>query len=836
MPDLKRGFLCFMLTIGAIGLFAPALKAQDKAQHKIDSLTNSIARQAPDSGKVHSLITLTGLYGKYGYGVKAVAAGQQALRLAQKLNWPKGEILAYQALGSYYRPRAEYDNAMANYLPALAIARKLKDITLENAVMKNIQAIGTFFRGEYNLAVFRSNYISALNYVRQEISLAESVNDPGLIIQGHTDLGNLYLDLNDGQKALHELQFALDFGMKAGKKRELLSILSFITRYYVKQKNYVAAEKAALQNLQIVDELKVQNLKESIYEDLIEIYGDEKEYKKALYYSKQVLPLQASYRFLDVIGWAYYHTALVYMQAPDSILAAEGILPAKRYQLAVDGFNHALQLVSRAGKSSTEDLEQLTNLGLSTAYAKLNDYPRAYNAYKAYVTESDSVRALTNEGEFNRQVARYDYVKKQDSLIYAKKLTEGQLEQQKLQTARQQQALLLNQQQLKLANNQKDIEQLNVLKTKADLQSEENRRKANEQQLKASQKEKQAAKAELTLRDTELTAKRNQSYYFIAGIAALLLLSFFIATNYLNQRKANRQITQANDQLNEQQEEITAQRDKLSETLTELKQTQTQLIQTEKLASLGELTAGIAHEIQNPLNFVNNFSEVSVELLEELKEEAEAGHTADVLAIVDDLTQNLKKINHHGKRADGIVKGMLEHSRTSTGQKEPADLNKLADEYFRLAYHGLRAKDNSFNTVPIAIGMVTHFDKSLPPLNIIPQDIGRVLLNLYNNAFYAVNQKQKTAGDDYKPTVEVETFFLPLQGVGGLSVKDNGNGIPDNIKDKIMQPFFTTKPTGQGTGLGLSLSYDIVVKGHSGKINVESKEGEGSTFTLSLPV
>jgi signal transduction histidine kinase len=263
----------------------------------------------------------------------------------------------------------------------------------------------------------------------------------------------------------------------------------------------------------------------------------------------------------------------------------------------------------------------------------------------------------------------------------------------------------------------------------------------------------------------------------------------------------------------------------------ELKQTQTQLIQSEKMASLGELTAGIAHEIQNPLNFVNNFSEVNREMIDELKAELKSGNVDEALAIADDIGQNEEKINHHGKRADSIVKGMLEHSRSSSGQKELTDLNVIADEYLRLSYHGLRSKDKSFNAE-----IISNLDPDLPKINVIPQDIGRVLLNLFNNAFYAVNQKAKTAGADYKPTVSVETFFLPLQGVGGLKVKDNGTGIPDAIKEKIMQPFFTTKPTGEGTGLGLSLTYDMVVKGHGGSIAVASKDSEGSEFTISLPI
>ncbi len=285
----------------------------------------------------------------------------------------------------------------------------------------------------------------------------------------------------------------------------------------------------------------------------------------------------------------------------------------------------------------------------------------------------------------------------------------------------------------------------------------------------------------------------------------------------------------------QQKEEIEAQRDNLEKAFGELKTTQNQLIQAEKMASLGELTAGIAHEIQNPLNFVNNFSEVSMELAGDLKDELKSGNTEEALALADDIEQNLGKIRHHGKRADGIVKGMLEHSRTSSGQKESVDINKLADEYLRLAYHGLRAKDKSFNAE-----LITNFDKHLPKVNVVSQDLGRVLLNLFNNAFYAVSQKQKTAGADYKPIVEVTTSG-PRSPKGGaetilVSVRDNGTGIPDKIKDKIMQPFFTTKPTGEGTGLGLSLSYDIVVKGHGGTIDLKTTEGEGAEFIVFLPL
>ena len=260
----------------------------------------------------------------------------------------------------------------------------------------------------------------------------------------------------------------------------------------------------------------------------------------------------------------------------------------------------------------------------------------------------------------------------------------------------------------------------------------------------------------------------------------------------------------------------------------ELKTTQTQLIQSEKMASLGELTAGIAHEIQNPLNFVNNFSEVNTELIDELKEEIAKGNLAEVKTIADNIQENEQKINHHGKRADAIVKGMLQHSRSSTGGKQPTDINALADEYLRLAYHGLRAKDKNFNAE-----IKTEFDDSIGNINIIAQDTGRVLLNLYNNAFYAVDEKKKSSNGIYKPTVIVTTKKNGHDVY--ITVKDNGNGIPQKVIDKIFQPFFTTKPTGQGTGLGLSLSYDIM-KANGGEIKVETKEGEGAEFTVKLPI
>ncbi|MEP7253428.1 MAG: tetratricopeptide repeat protein [Ginsengibacter sp.] len=320
-----------------------------------------------------------------------------------------------------------------------------------------------------------------------------------------------------------------------------------------------------------------------------------------------------------------------------------------------------------------------------------------------------------------------------------------------------------------------------------------------------------------------LQAKKNaeaqtKQLLLLGGLLLALILAIAALFAYRNKQKANRKL------------EI--QKGEIQSTLSKLETTQAQLIQSEKMASLGELTAGIAHEIQNPLNFVKNFSEVSTELIDDMEEELRNGKKETAIIIAENLRGNLAKITHHSLRADGIVKGMLQHSRTSTGLKEPTNINNLADEYLRLSYHGLRAKDKSFNA-----SLKTDFDERLSApsgkIKLVTQDIGRVLLNLFTNAFYAVADKKRMHPDGYDPTVSVTTKKEHDKVI--IRVKDNGNGIPEDITEKIFQPFFTTKPTGQGTGLGLSLSYDII-KTHGGEIKVETKEGEGTEFVITLPM
>jgi signal transduction histidine kinase/ligand-binding sensor domain-containing protein len=320
--------------------------------------------------------------------------------------------------------------------------------------------------------------------------------------------------------------------------------------------------------------------------------------------------------------------------------------------------------------------------------------------------------------------------------------------------------------------------------------------------------------------------------YLLLLIAGGLLLDRYLRSRVVKKERERNRLREL-----EQAKEIEKAYYKLEETHQTLKATQSQLIQSEKMASLGELTAGIAHEIQNPLNFVNNFSEVNKELLLEMKDEIDKGNLAEVKTIAGNIIENEEKINQHGKRADVIVKGMLQHSRNSTGAKELTDINELADEYLRLAYHGYRAKDKLFNAT-----LKTDYDESIGKISIIPQEIGRVILNLISNAFYAVDEKRKHHPENYEPTISVSTEkhnARPDDPVGRgrveLRIGDNGNGIPQKTFDKIFQPFFTTKPAGQGTGLGLSLSYDII-KAHGGEIKAETKAGEGTEFIVELPV
>jgi two-component system NtrC family sensor kinase len=605
-----------------------------------------------------------------------------------------------------------------------------------------------------------------------------------------------YYKFNRPDSAIYYSTEALTLANQIKYEGGIIDALNFLSLSHITLGNYPRALQIALQGIKLADNYKLE-LKKAVFLNIVGmIYNDAKEYEKALKPIKEALKIREEIDnktslvlSLSNIGSTYrelskYDSALFYLQKALTIgndlninwLIGGAVLELGKTYQKMGDYNLALSYYN-------EGLELLKN---ATSVIALN-----YQIAQIYQLQNKPDSSLyygLKSFEIAKNTGIYNYISEASLLlsdIYKKTEPQRSLEYAKISIAYRDS--------LDLLRNHTSLETL------VDFDEQER------------QYELDAAKA----------SYQNQLRIniFLGASFTFLVIAFFLIRSNKQKQKAKLQIEGAYNQL---------------------KSTQAQLIQSEKMASLGELTSGIAHEIQNPLNFVNNFSEVSAELVDEMNEEIEKGDFEEVKFIASDLKENLSKINHHGKRADAIVKGMLEHSRANKGEKAPTDLNALTDEYVRLSYHGLRAKDNSFNA-----DFKLELDPDLPKVNVVASDIGRVILNLVNNAFYAVNEKSKSGIADYQPEVIVSSKKTE-NGVE-LSVKDNGPGIPDSIKEKIFQPFFTTKPTGQGTGLGLSLSYDIV-KAHGGELKVETKHtsyssdakeiggrGEGTEFRIKLP-
>jgi two-component system NtrC family sensor kinase len=603
-------------------------------------------------------------------------------------------------------------------------------------------------------------------------------------------------------EAIQLAQDGLKLARKIGFKRGEARILNRIGTILRITGNYAKALEAHLESVQVAEATNDLDALARTYNNIGILYSERKDSRKAIeYYQKtRVLAEQLKNNDLKRIALSNIGTDYAFLNRLDS---------AQIYTRIA----YELTLKLKANDAQIE----LINLG--NIYKRMGNYPLALTYYKKSIPTSITVenhRTLSQTyfemGEVYRKLNRPDsaigYAKRslqlaQTTNLPINVLNAGKLLSELYETTNPQQALVY----FKLAAVAKDS-----------LESSEKVR--NFQNIEFTEKIRQQ-----DLLQAEETFRTKVTTYVLLGI-----ISVFIVIALLLYR-TNRHKQKANVQLQRQRDEINKQRDKAEKALIELKATQVQLIHKEKLASLGELTAGIAHEIQNPLNFVNNFSEVSTELVNELREEIQAGRTDDALDITNDLTQNLQKITHHGKRAGAIVKSMLEHSRASTGEKAPTNINDLANEYLRLAYQGQRAKNKNFTCE-----LVTSFSPDLGKVDIVAQDIGRVLLNLYNNAFYAIQDRTKRMEESstYEPRITVST--LARNGQVEIRLADNGVGIPESIRQKIFHPFFTTKPTGEGTGLGLSLSYDIISKGHGGEMIVTSREGEGAEFLIKLPI
>ena len=609
-------------------------------------------------------------------------------------------------------------------------------------------------------------YEKAMENYEKSLQLAKSINYQKAVALISNRIGIIHLNQGNYAEALSKFYESLKAGEAIGNDELTGASLNNIAIVQFYQGKYNEAESAYLQRLQIAQKTSDTSSMSVAYNGIGEVYLQQKEPSKAL--------------------------------------------------------NNLIIAYNLAAKINDREMVLTTTLSLAEAYYAMDNLQKSDSLFKYALrlsNESDHGTFICNaliglaKTHLKQNLLKEALANGLDALQRAEKIGQLQLMRDASETVSSVYEALND------GNNA--LKYYRIYKTYSDSMNSQ-----------ASQRAVAIEKASYEFSKKETAFERKtlkQQWIITSAFVGLLLLAVIL---WVIIRSRNR-LGITYKELQHKNHVIESQRIKAEATLLELKSAQAQLIQSEKMASLGELTAGIAHEIQNPLNFVNNFSEVSNELIEELKgEKLKAISERDEEfedGLLKDIKQNLEKINHHGRRADAIVKGMLQHSRQTKGVKEPTDINALCDEYLRLSYHGLRAKDKSFNA-----DFKTDFDESIGKINIVPQDMGRVLLNLFNNAFYAVNEKKKLMANGYQPMAEVKS--RRINDKIEITVTDNGSGIPQNIIDKIFQPFFTTKPTGQGTGLGLSLAYDIITKEHNGTIKVESKESEGSKFIITLPV
>jgi len=600
---------------------------------------------------------------------------------------------------------------------------------------------------------------------------------------------------SDPVKATEYAQFALALAMEIGDQN---GIAASYNNLGVSYRNYGAMDNALeyyFKSLRVYESINNKQGTALLKNNIANLYSLKEDYTQALRY------IEESNKLLFELG----DTSKI-IGSLNNLGNLNSEL--KMYDRAIEHYKSAVELSKKSGNIFSDLLNNIGNM-----YLNLGNYEMAEKYYKQSFAlaqqegnELMQINVLANLGEVYTNSSQLNLAEAYlDSALTLSDQAIGNVHEPRILKN----LAIVYSRQGKIDEAYVAMVRYDVAREK--VAGEERSRKNSHAEIAL---EIQAKEKELREMEKELELQSQKTLSYVYGLIGLLfvMLTGGVTVRFYQLRKINREKQRTNIIL--------------ETTLNDLKATQSQLIQSEKMASLGELTAGIAHEIQNPLNFVNNFSELNKELIAELKEGLKNGNFEEVDLIAKDIEGNEEKIIHHGRRAENIVKAMLQHSRTSSGQKVLTDINALTDEYLRLAYHGLRAKDKSFNAK-----FESNFDPSIPKIKIIGQDIGRVILNLINNAFYAVTERKEKGEAGYEPAVLVSTRKLTSKIE--IRVKDNGSGVPLVIRDKIFQPFFTTKPTGQGTGLGLSLSYDIV-KAHGGELTVETKEGEGSEFVVHL--
>ena len=758
--------------------------------------------------------------------IQGLSATIDAIELSEEIGFKEGEIMFHETLAAFLGPG---DIALYHHQKARMLSTQLNQNDsftetqppegypppFSEKTYNNLLEALEQFKDVENKEILATVYYRLLFYYYTTDDMVQFRLATNNIIDIYSELGELYpiflnysylsfmADMEDDEVEKKRVEVKIEELVKSFKDKNTTGPLNFqLANYYRSNGQNTIAIEHYLQCIDFFESINDYFMLTDVYSQMYRLYSDLEMFDRAAEVMENRVQLLEAHNLSEnmfnaynQVMWAMYDAkqydkARNYNELKKSVstpLTAEEFvadsysleghiqMDNKHYKVAISLIEKALDVSIRLNRFDNDEWEAYR---IATCYYNLGEHENAlkYALLSQEVLHENNIRL---KKRLNLTLSEIYDALGNDNLAY-----------KHLKIYKD------------LIKESEDIDIANVL-MKAEVRSV----------IESNQMEIDILESEQLIKEQE---NKNQRLWIISIAGALLfalILSFILFRNNKNRQKANWILLQ--------------QKEKVQETLEELKVTQSQLIQSEKMASLGELTAGIAHEIQNPLNFVNNFSEVSSELVDEMNEEIDQGNMEDAMGIAVDIKQNLEKINHHGKRAGEIVKGMLQHSRTSSGKKEATDINALADEYLRLAYHGLRAKDKSFNSK-----MESDFDADIPKLEIIPQDMGRVILNLITNAFYAVNEKKKQEPEEYEPMVEVST-----KNIGNtieIKVEDNGNGMPEHIKEKVFQPFFTTKPTGKGTGLGLSLSYDIV-NAHGGELKVKSTEGEGTEFKIILP-
>jgi two-component system, NtrC family, sensor kinase len=699
--------------------FCQISEGQNRA---IDSLKNVLLLQQPDTNKALTYVRLSEKYIGIGDTINLFLYADSALTLSRKLSFTRIEASAIENRGYGYLAVAKYDSAKQDFLTSLEIRKKTGN---KRGIAQSYFSLGDYYRRIGSLQEALENFYRALE-------IYEGSGNNTFSGGVRYILSQIYLNQGNDSEALINARLASDIAKQTGNYNIAANALEILGNIEFDQEQY----EKALQTFQDAIQMAEQaGLAKSNSGEIYIRIGDTYQKQGEIEFSKG--NSEAGLKKYKQAMAMYDTTKKVFIERNSGASVIPLGIRIAKIDIHLKKYQEARKLLEEYFK---QPLNIVYESDLGDAYASLavldsaeGNYKKAWQNYKMYILNRDSIYNLRNDKRF----------------------------------------------------------------FSIRMQHEFNVREADAKALQAK-------------KDEEVRESKTRQNFAIVALTILILAVLAIAIIQMRNSKAKQKANIL-----------------LENALTNLKSTQTQLIQSEKLASLGELTAGIAHEIQNPLNFVNNFSDINRDLLLELKDEIRKGNLTEAEKIANDLIENEQKIIKHGKRADEIVKSMLQHTQSGGGKKELTDINLLADEWLRLAYHGLRAKDKSFNVL-----MITNYSESVEKINIIPQEIGRVLLNLYNNAFYTVNEKNKDAVNGYEPTVTVSTGKADHKIE--VRVRDNGNGIPSSLVGKIFQPFFTTKPTGQGTGLGLSLSYDII-KAHGGTIEVQTREKEFTEFIVRLP-